>query len=180
MATFNLAVGKQLDLRKSGYRTGRGKEAWPPMPKFDNRRIDRVATWMQAHRENRRPLTVAAPLLSLVCALHEDGHHLPTRARLAEAIGCTKDGVDAAISTAIAYGEISERHVTLDGAVAKRRSTRRLRFIDPSPELLAAWNGESASRQASALDAKASPGGNLGKPVRSPWPGVLATPELPA
>ena len=113
----------------------------PPIPPIRDNQVEAVADWMQTHRENRRPLSVSAPLLTLVCALHEKGYALPNRRRLAAAIGCTKEGVEAAISTSIAYGEITERHVTLEGAVAQHGSTPEGRFLDPSPDLLHVCRG---------------------------------------
>ena len=125
-----------LNARKSGYRTGRQPEQWPPVPRVSAKVVEAVADWAQTHRENRRPLSVAAPVLAIVCALHEKRHPFPTRARLAEAIGCTKFGVDAAISTAIGHGEVTERWEALEGAVVQRKSARRVRYVDPHPELL--------------------------------------------
>ena len=136
LAPVSSRIAARLDARKGGYRQGRGKEAWPPIPSVRNYQVDAIADWMQSHRENRRPLSVAAPLLTIVCALADKQYQLPTRVRLAEEIHCTKDGIDAAISTALAYGEITERYEVIEGAVQQRRSSRRVRFLDPSADLL--------------------------------------------
>lgn len=113
---------RALAARASGWRTGRGKEEWPPVPSVRQYQIEAVAVWANMHRENRRPLTVAAPLLAIVCALYDKGHPLPVARRLADAIGCSKDGIDAAISMALAYDEVSERYEVIDGGVRDRKS----------------------------------------------------------
>jgi hypothetical protein len=84
-------------------------------------------------------MRVAAPLLAVVCSLHQRSHYLPCRRRLAEALETNTNSIDAAISTAVGKGEIIERHETADGRVSQRASTIRHRYLDPSPELLDAY-----------------------------------------
>ena len=155
---------------RSGHRTGRAKEEWPPVPTYRDYQVQAIADWMQTHRENRRPLKVAAPVLAIVCALHERGHPFPTRARVAEAIGdCTKDVVDAALSTALGFGEISERWETMEGAVQQRRSVRRVRFLEPSPKLLDVYRAAKASQLEPVLNLVIKAGRSPEKAERVLW-----------
>ena len=113
---------------------GRKPETWPPIP-FDNgRKIPAYLEaafeeWLMAARGSIRGLPVAAPLLVLICALYEKGYHLPTRQRLADALGTKTPSIDAALSTALGREEIFEEYKTEEGAVTKRYSIRRHRHI---------------------------------------------------
>lgn len=129
---------------------GRKPETWPPLPFEGGRRIPRYLTdaveeWLMAKRGATRGLPIAAPLLVIICELHAAGHWLPVRKRLAAALGTGDYSIDAALSSAMGNGEISERYETEAGAVAGRASIRRHRYIDPSPELLSVY--DSAVRQ---------------------------------
>jgi hypothetical protein len=116
-------------------------------------------------------MPIAAPLLVLVCAIHEAGHWLPVRSRLARALG-TGEGwdekkgeivwkpysIDAALSSALGNDEIFERYETEAGEVESRASIRRHRYITPSKELLSVYRSairRYERQQAQKLQAQA-------------------------
>jgi hypothetical protein len=116
-------------------REGRKKETWPPIEVPIGYVIAKVSDWMVEHRESRRPLSVAAPLLATVCWLHSKNYNFPTRGRIAKALRTTVDSVDSAISTAIGHGELTEVHKTEPGEVKGRESIVRRRYLVPSRQL---------------------------------------------
>jgi len=116
-------------------REGRKRETWPPIEVPNGYVIGRISDWMVEHRESRRPLSVAAPLLATVCWLHMKNYNFPTRARVAKALRTTVDSVDSAISTAIGHGELTEVHKTEPGEVKGRESIVRRRYLIPSRQL---------------------------------------------
>ena len=136
---------------------GRKPETWPPIPFENGRRIPRtlaaaVEDWLTTKRGSTRGMPIAAPLLVLVCAIHEAGHWFPVRARLARALGTgegwdNKKGeivwkpysIDAALSSALGNDEIFERYETELGQVENRASIRRHRYLEPSKELLSIY-----------------------------------------
>jgi hypothetical protein len=101
---------------------GRILETWPPLAREPHYREDAVEEWLVPRRNSRRPMTVAVPLLAVVCALHARGHYLPVRRRLAATLGTTPDAIDSAINCALAEGEITEEYRTEKGANEKRDS----------------------------------------------------------
>jgi hypothetical protein len=127
---------------------GRDPETWPPVPEPPAYVVVAIEEWLRAKRNSRRPLTVAAPLLAIFCMLHERKHPVPTRARLASALGTSEDTVDAARSTALGAGEIKEIQETYAGQVARRFSIRRRRFVIPSRELFDLYRSEVQLRRA--------------------------------
>lgn len=119
---------------------GRAKQIWPPMPNVDRQICRQLELWLRGRRNSQRRMSVTGPLLAIVCALHEKGHPLPTRERLAEAVGTTSlDSIDTGISTSIGEGDVTERYETSPGTVARRASTVRRRYLDPSAELMASY-----------------------------------------
>ena len=126
--------------------TGRLKVEWPPVPSVAAYRMRAVEAWIGDHRQIRRALTVTLPLLSMVCALRDLNHPLPTRRAMAEAWECNIYSIDGAISTALAEGEITEEYRYEDGDVRRRGSTRRRRFLLPSAQLYEAYR--NAERRA--------------------------------
>jgi hypothetical protein len=79
--------------------------------------------------------------------LHERKHPVPTRARLASALGTIEDAIDAARSTALGAGEIREIQETYAGQVARRFSIRRRRRVIPSRELYSLYRSEIEQRK---------------------------------
>jgi hypothetical protein len=150
---------------------GRKPETWPPIPFENGRRIPRYLTdavedWLITKRGATRGMPIAAPLLVLVCAIHEAGHWFPVRSRLARALG-TGEGwdekkgeivwkpysIDAALSSALGNDEISERYETELGEVESRASIRRHRYLVPSPELLSVYRAAEKRHERARLQA---------------------------
>lgn len=127
-------VPRQLR-RRSATGSQRLTEDWPPCRRQPAYVEEVIASWMADHRIVRRPLTVGAPLLTLVCWLHSQGYPVPTRERMAEALETSKDAIDSARSTAIGWNEIYEIQQTYSGQVGRRHSTRRLRRLIPCDDL---------------------------------------------
>jgi hypothetical protein len=125
---------------------GRLKVEWPPVPDVPAYRVAAVEAWLGAHRNVRRPLTVASPLLAVICALFEKQHPLPTRRALSEALECNIFSIDGAISTALGEGEITEEYRYEPGNVAAHASIRRRRYILPSQELYDVYSAVDRSR----------------------------------
>ena len=119
---------------------GRVKVEWPAVPHVAQYRVETVGEWLADHRNVRRPLTVATPLLAVVCALYEKNHPLPTRRALSEAFDCNIFSIDAALSTALGEGEVTEEYRYFDGDVLARRSIRRRRYVLPSEQLYHAYS----------------------------------------
>jgi hypothetical protein len=72
---------------------GRVKETGPPVPVPNSYVVAEIERWVQDRHHAFRSLPVAAPVLAIVCALHEEvqpdgrkGRHLPVRERLAAAV----------------------------------------------------------------------------------------------
>lgn len=63
----------------------------------------------------------------MICILDDRGHYLPTRARLAEALGTSADSIDSAIKTACLWREITEVNVI--------EKAGRRRYMKPGAEL---------------------------------------------
>jgi hypothetical protein len=119
---------------------GRIAETWPPLHPPTGIQVGSVATWLAEVRgTGNRSLKVAAPLLATVCALYARGLPLPTRERLAAALGCSKAGIDATISTSLGDGEIVEEYQTFQGVVEGRASVTRRRYLIPCKELFEAY-----------------------------------------
>jgi hypothetical protein len=125
---------------------GRLKVEWPPVPDVPAYRLRAVETWLADHRNVRRPLTVTAPLLAVICALYEKQHPMPTRRALAEKFECNIFSIDGAISTALGEGEITEEYRQEPGNVAVRSSIRRRRFLLPSKQLYDVYSAVDRSR----------------------------------
>lgn len=142
---------------------GRIKETWPPVPVPRAGAVLALEEWLREHRQSVRSLPVCAPLLAIVCELHEMGreYYLPTRERLAEAIEQVRQeidpprrasvrkgltprtsvhAIDAALSTAAGHEDTFEEYRTEEGDVTRRKSIRRRRYVHPSKQLLAVWH----------------------------------------
>lgn len=98
---------------------------------------DRLIVFLQGKHEMKKRPFAAAGFLALVIALHKKKLPFPPRQDAADAIGCSKFGLDAAISVALARGLITPRSGTIQGNVERRESVVRVRYYDPAPELLA-------------------------------------------
>jgi hypothetical protein len=110
------------------------------IPKLPGYLVAAVDDWLQGEREARRELKTAAPLLALVCWLHDRGHFFPRRVAIGAALNTSKYSIDSALGTAIANGEVTESYATVPGNVNNRASVMRHRYIIPSQPLLRAYH----------------------------------------
>lgn len=102
----------------------------------DDSLADRIEEYLlQTYAMRRRP-TAAARLLALIVDLYTKGLPFPQRTAVARDIGCSKDGVDAALSSYLARDEIALEMRMVPGNVAKRESVIRERYFIPSQTLL--------------------------------------------
>lgn len=131
---------------------GRTKVEWPPIPDVPAYRLRAVEAWLETRRNVRRPLTVASPLLAIICALFEKQQPLPTRRALSESLQCNIFSIDGAISTALGAGEITEEYRYTLGEVRVRASIRRRRYLLPSQELYEAYSAVDRSRDPSRIE----------------------------
>jgi hypothetical protein len=95
-----------------------------------------IAAWLNEHRPHSPvPRKVTVPLLGMVFTLHEAGLPWPTRQRLADVIGTTKDAIDRARTVSLSYGEIEEQWsypvVQRNGQPAANRA----KYVIPSKQL---------------------------------------------
>jgi hypothetical protein len=141
----------------------------PKIPSVPRYRIDAVEAWLYGHRNVRRPLNVAAPLLALVCALYHNRSPFPARRRVAAWLrdeghaawqSERPNSVDKAITVAVTLDEIEIRWADEPSEMAGRPSVVRRRYLVPSQELLAAY------------DAPEGYGRGKTKPVQRPRPGI--------
>lgn len=144
---------------------GRKPENWPPIPKPPQYLVDIFENWLRTARGSIRGLPVAAPLLVVVCMLHEKGHWLPTRRRLAEALDTGTPSIDAALSTALGRDEITEIWEVEAGEVTARASIRRHRYLVPGSELLSLYKTARSRRSRADHDEGDNPGNGDGTPL---------------
>ena len=126
----------------------------PRIPPVTRAQILAVDDWLTRHRNVRRPLTVAAPLLALVCALHHKEQYFPTRSRIAawlrdegyaEWESERPNSVDKAIQAAVSLQEIEIRYAVHEGNAAAGQSILRRRYLVPSRQLLYAFDDATTS-----------------------------------
>lgn len=109
---------------------------------FDRGVADRIEDFIATHYEPRRPPVVAARLLAYLVALNGSGARktpFPSRSEVAEALYCSKDGLDAAISVALLRHLITIEVKTVQsfGIVSgKREGVIRHRYYVPTRKLL--------------------------------------------
>lgn len=125
-----------------------------PLPRVIRAEVAAVEDWLAGHRNVRRPLTVAAPLLALVCALHKRQLHFPVRRRVAEWLRDNghaewtserPNAVDKVIQVALALDEIEIHHAIEPGNTATHASVIRRRYLVPNAELLAAFDNATTT-----------------------------------
>lgn len=105
-----------------------------------------IEEFLMTHYAIRRPPGVTARLLAMIIDLHQHGRPFPSRAVVAEQVGCTIFGIDAALSVALARELITLEVKTARGNVAARESAIRERYYVPSKQLLmAAASGARAA-----------------------------------
>jgi hypothetical protein len=126
----------------------------PKIPHVTRAQVAAVEDWLAGHRNVRRQLTVAAPLLALVCALNQRNERFPARRRVAEwlrdnghAAWNSKhpNSVDKAIQVALAMDEIEIRLTVQEGNIGAHASVLRQRYLVPSQELRDAFESATHS-----------------------------------
>lgn len=110
-----------------------------------------------------RPPINAAELLAVICALHKDGRSFPGRKAMAKHIGCALSTVDAALSTRLAEGYITQIVETSAGNVARRNSVIRRTYYRPSKRLMDTYDRVASKVQVSKLRPPRKPGRKPGR-----------------
>lgn len=96
-----------------------------------------ITEYLVASYGMRRPPTLNARLLALIAALADKGLPFLTRADAAEMTGFTVEGVDSALSVALARGDITMSVKMRPGNVQQRESVIRERYYAVSPPIKA-------------------------------------------
>lgn len=103
-----------------------------------DRDLARVTTeYLLASYGMRRPPELAARLLALLCDLADKGLPFPPRAEVAALVGHSIEGVDSALSVALARGDIVMSAKVKPGNVQQRESVIRERYYTVSPAIRA-------------------------------------------
>ena len=106
------------------------------LPKVDKIVVDAFIEMLMSEQEMLRPPEKAAAMMALICELHERQEPFPKRAEVAKHIDCSIATVDAALSTRLDEGYISQVVETAAGNVQRRHSVTRQTFYKPSTHLL--------------------------------------------
>lgn len=103
-----------------------------------DRDLARAATeYLMAAYGMRRPPELAARLLALLCDLADQGLPFPPRAEVAALVGHSIEGVDSALSVALARGDVVMSAKVRPGNVQQRESVIRERYYTVSPPIRA-------------------------------------------
>jgi hypothetical protein len=108
----------------------------PGLPKIDPFVVDAITDMLVSEQGMLRPPEKAAALLALIVQLHNMKEPFPARAEVAKHINASVPTVDAALSTRLDEGYITQAIETARGNVQRRNSARRLRYYIPSKHLL--------------------------------------------
>lgn len=99
--------------------------------------IDAITEMLMTEQGMKRPPEKAAALLALTVELYRQNRPFPARRVVADALGCSIFTVDAALSTRIDEGYLTQVVETTTGNVSARHSTVRHRYYVPSQDLVA-------------------------------------------
>jgi hypothetical protein len=108
----------------------------PRLPKVSPAVVDAIVDMLVSEQNILRPPEKAAALLGLIVELHKTHEPFPQREEVARHIDASVATVDAALSTRLNEGYITQAIETTQGNVQRRNSARRLRFYIPSPALI--------------------------------------------
>lgn len=97
--------------------------------------VNAVTDWLLDHEGMQRPPEQAAKILVFIRELHRLHLPFPKRDDVAAHLGVSKSSVDAVINHRRRTQDIIEVAEFTEGHVGYRPSSRRQRFIMPSPEL---------------------------------------------
>jgi hypothetical protein len=108
------------------------------LPPIDEFVVDALCHMLQTDRNMPKPPVQAARLLALCVELHKLRLPFPHRRVAAQALGGGKSvwTLDAAISTRVDQGYLTEVHETTTGNVANRDSVIRQRFFIPHSRVI--------------------------------------------
>lgn len=115
------------------------------VPEPDPQIVDAFVEMLLEDTGALRPPTKAAHLLAVICMLHKQDQPFPGREPVAQHIGCGVSTVDAALSTRLAEGYISQVVETSAGNVARRNSVVRRTYYKPSKRLLDTFDKAASS-----------------------------------
>lgn len=108
----------------------------PALPKPDQAVVDAIEKHLLTSYDMKRPPLIAAAVLAMIVDLSRLGQAFPEREYLAKFLNCSKFGIDAAISTALARREITMTIGIEPGKIAARDSVVKYRYFHPSEELV--------------------------------------------
>jgi hypothetical protein len=108
----------------------------PKLPKLRPVVVDAITEMLISEQGMLRPPEKAAALLALIVELHKKDLPFPPREEVAGYIDASLSTVDAALSTRLDEGYITQRVETRRGNVQRRNSVVRERYYDPSPHLI--------------------------------------------
>lgn len=106
------------------------------LPKLSPIVVDAITDMLVSEQGMLRPPEKAAALMALIVELYKEGKPFPERKQVAEHIGASMSTVDAALSTRLDEGYITQRVETKRGKVARRNSVVRQRYYVPSSHLV--------------------------------------------
>lgn len=114
--------------RKQSPPASSAEKLWPPLPKVHLKDAVAIEEFLLTSYKMKRPPEVAAKLLALIIELWQREQPFPQREHVAHSLGCTKWGVDNALSVALARElittevgtEISTRMTHRDGVIRHR------------------------------------------------------------
>lgn len=112
------------------------KKVRPNLPKLDKFAVDAVQDYLMTTYNSNRPPEVAAALLALIVELYDREEPFPERHWIADHLNCSKFGIDSAVSTALARGEIEIITSVSEGSVSGRDSVVKHRYYVPCEELV--------------------------------------------
>jgi hypothetical protein len=128
------------------------------LPTIDRFIVDQFVEMLVEDTGALRPPINAAELLAVICALSKDNRPFPGREAMAEHIGCALSTIDAALSTRLAEGYISQIIETSAGNVARRNSVIRRTYYRPSKRLMDTYDKAASQVKVSRSRPPRKPG----------------------
>jgi hypothetical protein len=106
------------------------------LPKVRPIQVDAITEMLISEQGMLRPPEKSSALLALIYELHKKGLPFPRREEVAKHLDASISTVDAALSTRLDEGYITQRVATRRGNVQRRNSAVRERYYEPSPHLI--------------------------------------------
>ncbi len=98
---------------------------------------NKIERWMQLHWPTKRPRRITAVTLALVVDLWRKSQPFPTREEVAATLGCSKWGIDDALSVALSRELVTIQFDTEDSTKIFEHVIRN-RYYIPCAELVEA------------------------------------------